>query len=172
MNFEEKTLEEKLIYKGNFLKVTNHKVQLPNGNIGSRDIVRHPGGVAVVAFLDQYTILLVEQYRKPLELITLELPAGKLEIGEDPEICGLRELEEETGYKAGDHEFLGKIATTPGFCDEYIYLYKATNLTVGTVNMDEDEFVNVKKLKLSEVKEKIKKGEIIDAKTIAALSYL
>lgn len=172
MKLEEKTLEEKLIYKGSFLKVTNQKVELPDGKIGSRDIVRHPGGVAVVAFLDEETILLVEQYRKPLELVTLEIPAGKLEIGEDPAPCGLRELEEETGYKAGNYEFLGKIATTPGFCDEYIYLYKASELFNGTISRDEDEFINVREYKLSEVKEKIRNGEIIDAKTIAVLSYL
>ena len=172
MNLEEKTIEEDLKYEGSFIKVVKQVVKLPDGNTSTRDIVRHPGGVAVAALFDDDTILLVEQYRKPIDKVTLELPAGKRENGEDPKTCGIRELEEETGLKAEKFEFLGKIATSPGFCDEYIYLYKAEGLYKGQINRDDDEFINVKKIKIKEFKEMIRRGEITDAKTIAALSYL
>ena len=172
MNLEEKTIEEDLKYEGSFIKVVKQVVKLPDGNTSTRDIVRHPGGVAVAALFDDDTILLVEQYRKPIDKVTLELPAGKRENGDDPKICGIRELEEETGLKAEKFEFLGKIATSPGFCDEYIYLYKAEGLYKGQINRDDDEFINVKKIKITEFKEMIRRGEITDAKTIAALSYL
>lgn len=172
MNLEEKTIEEDLKYEGSFIKVVKQVVKLPDGNTSTRDIVRHPGGVAVAALFDDDTILLVEQYRKPIDKVTLELPAGKRENGDDPKMCGIRELEEETGLKAEKFEFLGKIATSPGFCDEYIYLYKAEGLYKGQINRDDDEFINVKKIKIKEFKEMIRRGEITDAKTIAALSYL
>lgn len=172
MNLEEKTIEEDLKYEGSFIKVVKQVVKLPDGNTSTRDIVRHPGGVAVAALFDDDTILLVEQYRKPIDKVTLELPAGKRENGDDPKICGIRELEEETGLKAEKFEFLGKIATSPGFCDEYIYLYRAEGLYKGQINRDDDEFINVKKIKIKEFKEMIRRGEITDAKTIAALSYL
>lgn len=172
MNLEEKTIKEDLKYEGSFIKVVKQEVKLPDGNTSVRDIVRHPGGVAVVAILDDDRILLVEQYRKPIERATLELPAGKRENGEDSKVCGIRELEEETGLKAEKFELLGKIATSPGFCDEYIYIYKAEGLYKGQVNRDDDEFINVKKIKIKEFKEMIKSGEITDAKTVAALSYL
>lgn len=172
MNLEEKTMQEELKYEGSFIKVVKQVVKLPDGNTSIRDIVRHPGGVAVIALLEDDTILLVEQYRKSIDKVTLELPAGKRENGEDPKICGMRELEEETGLKAEKFEFLGKIATSPGFCDEYIYLYKAEKLYKGQINRDEDEFINVKRIKIKEFKEMIKRGDITDAKTIAALSYL
>lgn len=172
MNLEEKTIEEDLKYEGSFIKVVKQVVKLPDGNTSTRDIVRHPGGVAVAALFDDDTILLVEQYRKPIDKVTLELPAGKRENGDDPKICGIRELEEETGLKAEKFEFLGKIAISPGFCDEYIYLYKAEGLYKGQINRDDDEFINVKKIKITEFKEMIRRGEITDAKTIAVLSYL
>ena len=112
------------------------------------------------------------QNRKPLERTLLEIPAGKLNKNEAPITCAHRELEEETGYKAKDMIYLGKIATAPGFCDEIIHLFKATNLYNGTKSCDEDEFTDIKKFTLDEMKLLIKKGEIIDTKTISILSYL
>lgn len=169
MQFEEKTLLNENIYTGKIIEVNLKTVELPNGKKGKREIVNHPGGVAILAYKDKDTILLVEQFRKPLERNLLELPAGKIERGEEPKICGIRELEEETGYKANKFSYLGKIVTSPGFCDEYIYLYKAEDLYKGSTGLqDEDEFIDVKELKIDIVKEMIKKGEIIDAKTISA----
>lgn len=171
-NLQEDILNKKLIYKGNFLELYNVDVKLPDGKKHSRDVVKHPGASAVVAFIDEENIILVEQFRLPLNKNLLEIPAGKLENKEDPKECALRELEEETGYKAQKIQYIGKIATAPGFCDEIIYLYKATDLIKGYKNEDEDEFTNVKVYKLDEVKKMVKKGEIIDAKTVAMFSYL
>jgi ADP-ribose pyrophosphatase len=169
MDLTEKTLDNKNIYKGKIIEVNLKTVQLPNGKKSEREIVNHPGGVAILAYKDKDTILLVEQFRKPVEQKLLELPAGKIEKGEEIEICGIRELEEETGYKANKFKYLGKIVTSPGFCDEYIYIYKAEDLYKGNMELqDEDEFINVKELKVDKVKEMIKKGEIVDAKTISA----
>lgn len=172
MDFYEKTLSTEYIYKGKILSLKVEQVQLPDGNKSKREIVEHKGAVAIVAFKDDDTILLVRQFRKPLNKELLEIPAGKLEENEDPKHCALRELEEETGYKANNIEFIGKILTTPGFSNELIYIFKATNLCKGQIGGDEDEFINVEEIKLIDLKDKIKKGEIIDGKTVASLIYL
>ena len=171
MNLEEKTLEEKSLYEGSFLKLVKQKVLLPDGKTSERDIVRHPGGVAILAF-NKDKLLLVEQYRKALDKPLIEIPAGKIEKNEDIKICAIRELEEETGYKAGKIEFLGKFATSPGFCDEYIYLFKAEELSKGVIGGDDDEFINIKEYTLEEVKNMIKTGKLEDCKTIAAMQFL
>jgi len=172
MNLDEKILKEKLIYKGSFLDIVNVDIELPNGKNYSRDIVKHPGATAIIAFLDDENIILVEQFRLALNKRILEIPAGKINKNEDIKECAKRELQEETGYIAGNLEYLGCIATAPGFCDEIIYLYKATALTLGNKHEDEDEFTNVKVMNINNVKEMIKKGEIIDGKTISVFSYL
>ena len=172
MKFYENTLNEKLIYTGNYLTITNVNVELPNGKTTNRDIIKHPGACAILPFLDNNTIVLIEQFRKPLNQTLLEIPAGKLNKNEDITLCAKRELQEETGYIAKNIEFLGKIATAPGFCDEIIYLFKATDLTLGEKHCDDDEFTEIKTFSLDEVKSLIKKGEIIDTKTISILSFL
>lgn len=172
MNLDEKILKEKLIYKGSFLDIVNVDIELPNGKNYSRDVVKHPGATAIIAFLDDENIILVEQFRLALNKRILEIPAGKINKNEDIKECAKRELQEETGYIAGNLEYLGCIATAPGFCDEIIYLYKATALTLGNKHEDEDEFTNVKIMNINNVKEMIKKGEIIDGKTISVFSYL
>lgn len=171
-NLQENILNKKLVYRGDFLELYNVDVKLPDGKKHSRDIIKHPGAAAIIAFLDEENIILVEQFRLPLNKNLLEIPAGKLENKEDPRECALRELEEETGYKANSIEYLGKIATAPGFCDEIIYLYKAKDLVKGQKNEDEDEFTNVKIYKLNEVKEMVRNGEIMDTKTVAMFTYL
>jgi len=173
MDFAEKTVEAKNIFKGKIIDVNLHTVELPNGKRATREIVNHPGGVAILAYKDEDTVLLVEQFRKPIEKNLLELPAGKLEKGEDVEACGIRELEEETGYKAEEFKYLGKVVSSPGFCDEHIYLYMAKKLYKGQDGLgDEDEFINIKEIKIDKVKEMIKSGEIIDAKTISAFMMI
>ena len=173
MEFYENTIQTTNIYKGKIIEVNLQTVELPNGKEAKREIVNHPGGVAVVAFKDEETVIFVEQFRKPIDRNLLEIPAGKLEKDEDIKVCGIRELEEETGYKAKKFDYLGKIVTSPGFCDEYIYLFKAEGLYKGNDGLgDEDEFINVKELKIERVKEMIKSGEIIDAKTISAFMML
>ncbi|GAA0825522.1 NUDIX domain-containing protein [Clostridium tertium] len=172
MILNEEILNEKLIHKGNFMDFVNIDVKLPNGKNANRDVIKHPGACAVIAFLDSENIILVEQFRLPLNKTLLEIPAGKLNKKEDPMDCAKRELQEETGYVAKEIEYLGSIATAPGFCDEIIHLYKAWNLSLGEKNEDEDEFTSVKVLNINDLKEMIKKGEIIDGKTISVLSYL
>lgn len=171
MNYRERTIDEEVIYKGKVIELLVQNVEVFNGNTAKREIVRHPGGVAVLAFKDKDTILFVQQYRKPIDKHLLELPAGKLEKDEEPLECGIRELEEETGYKAGKVTYLGKIVSSPGFCDEHIYLYMAEELTMGVKGGDEDEFINVHELSLSDVKRRIISGEIIDGKTLSALLH-
>ena len=172
MDLYEKTISEKVIHKANFMTYINVDVKLPDGKIGNRDIVRHPGASAIIPFLDENRVILINQFRKALDKNLLEIPAGKLDAGEDPKICAIRELEEETGYKAKEVTYLGTIATAPGFCDELIHLYKATGLSKGEKSLDEDEFTEVKVFTLQEIKTMIKNGEIIDTKTISSLMYL
>lgn len=173
MDFVEKTIDKKLIYKGKIIELNKHEVLLPNGKTGSREIINHPGGVAILTYKDKDTLLFVEQFRKPFEKMILEIPAGKIENGEEPEICGRRELEEETGYRSRCFKYLGKIITSPGFCDERIYIYEARDLYKGRSNIgDEDEFINLKEIKINRVKEMIKSGEIVDAKTISAFMFI
>lgn len=172
MKFYEETISTNYIHKGKILNLKIEEVKLPNGKTSKREIVEHRGAVAILAFKDENTILLVSQFRKPLNETILEIPAGKLEIGEEPVICAQRELEEETGYKAENLKFLGKIATTPGFSDEIIYIYKATDLYDGTIGGDEDEFIELEEITIDKLKEKIRNGEVIDGKTIAALGFL
>ncbi len=117
------------------------QVELPNGRVTGRDLVRHPGAAAVVALTETGKIVLVRQYRTAIDRVTVEIPAGKLDPGEDPLDCAKRELLEETGFSAGRIQYLTTIATTPGFCDEVIHIYMATGLTFSGANPDDDEFV-------------------------------
>ena len=172
MKFYETTVKETVIYNGNYLDLINVDVKLPNGNFSNRDIIKHPGACAIIPFIDDNTILLIEQFRKPLNKTILEIPAGKLSENESILDCAHRELEEETGYIAEEMTYLGSIATAPGFCDEIIHLFKATNLSLGNKCCDEDEFTEVKSFNLDEVKSMIKSGKIIDTKTISILAYL
>lgn len=171
MELTEKIISREDVFQGDFLRLEHLEVKLPDGNKGSRDVVRHPGAVAILALLDDETMLLVEQFRVALNKTLLEIPAGKLEKGEEKILAAHRELEEETGYKAKNMEYLGTIATGAGFTDELIHIYKATDLYQGVKGGDDDEFIEVNSYNISEVKNLIKEGKIIDVKTIASLMY-
>ncbi len=167
MEYTEKTLKTEEIYKGNIIKVQNLTVSLPNGKEATRDIVLHPGASVVIPYNEKGEIYMVKQFRKPLDITTLELPAGKLDSAtEDPKVCAERELMEETGLRAGKIEHLISIHTTPGFCNEVIHMYTATDLTQGDSCTDEDEFLDVEKIHVSELVDMIKNHKITDAKTI------
>lgn len=171
MNY--KILKSEIRYKG---KVFDHQVdeiQYDSGNIGIREIAVHPGGAVVVPIKDDGKIILVKQFRYPLQKTLIELPAGKLDKNEDPLNCAIRELEEETGYKAKNFEKLGAIYTAPGYCTEILHIYKATGLISGNHNREEGEQgMELLEFSIDEIKEKIISGEINDAKTIAGIFYL
>ncbi|BBE30361.1 ADP-ribose pyrophosphatase [Tepiditoga spiralis] len=168
MKLIEKELTEEKIFKGRLLDVRKYTVELPDGKHTTRELVVHPGAVAILPIEDE-NVYLVEQHRFPIRKNLIEIPAGKFDTpNEDPLECGKRELEEEIGKKADEWIYLGYIYTTPGFSNEIIHLYMAKNLKDGTMNTDDDEFINVKKLKINEFEEQIKDGTITDAKTITA----
>lgn len=170
MDFSEKTLSETKSFDGKFIQVSTYDVELSSGHKGIREVVHHPGGVVVVAQKDENTILMVKQYRYPIKQISLELPAGRLEKGENPDLAIIRELEEETGYTAKTWKSLGYIYTTPGICDEKLYLYYATDLEFKKQNPDEGEIIEAFEYKIDDILDMIKEGEINDAKTICALA--
>jgi ADP-ribose pyrophosphatase len=169
-SLEEKTLESKLIYDGRVVHLHLDTVQLPNGKTALREVVRHNGAVAVVPIDRDGNVILVQQYRHPAGRVLLEIPAGTLYVGEDPDICVERELQEETGYKPGKIIRLGGIFLAPGYSTEYIHLYLATDLVESRLDMDEDEFIEVERLPLAEIYQRIAHGEIADSKTICAMT--
>lgn len=172
--FEEKTIQSEVKYKGRIISLQIDEVELPNGKTSNREIVKHPGAVAVIAVTRDMKIILVEQYRKALERSIIEIPAGKIEIDEVPEITALRELEEETGYTTDKLQYIQSFATSPGFADEIIHLYFAKNIEKleQPVGLDEDEFVELLHVSLSEMEEMVKKQQIYDAKTAFAYIWL
>lgn len=169
MQFEEETLESRVLYRGRILTLREDRVRLPGGKEGRREIVEHPGAVAVVPLLPGGKLRLVRQYRKAVEEVTLEIPAGKLEPGEDPLACAVRELEEETGLKAQNLTPLARFFSTPGFSNEMMHLFLAEELNPGNLAPDEDEILEQVTVLLPEALEMIARGEIRDAKTIAGI---
>ncbi|GED66575.1 ADP-ribose diphosphatase [Brevibacillus reuszeri] len=165
----EKTIASQPIYDGRIIKVKVDEVLLPNGNTAKREIVNHQGAVAVLPLTDDGKMVVVRQFRKPLECTIVEIPAGKLEIGEEALACAKRELEEETGYVAENYTLLSSFYTSPGFADELLHVFVATGLTKGESRPDEDEFVDVLELTLDEAHDLHRTGEIRDAKTVVAL---
>ena len=170
MDFEEKTLNSQVVYQGKVITVIKDDIVTADGHKSFREVTLHSGGVVVVAFKDEKTILLVKQYRYPLKSINIELPAGKLEAGEDPDDAVKRELEEETGYRAKSWKSLGYINTTPGICTEKLYLYSASDLEFVGEHPDEGEVIKCYEYKLSDVYKMIYNGEINDSKTICAIA--
>lgn len=167
MIFEEKTLSSKKIYDGSIIKVRVDTVAMPDGKTAQRDIAEHPGGVGVVALTEDKKIIMVKQYRKPIERAIYEIPAGKLDKkSENPAECGRRELEEETGYRCTELKSLGFMYPSPGFCDEVTHIYLAEGLFKGELHPDEDEFLDIEFFEFSKVKEMIMNNEINDAKTV------
>jgi ADP-ribose pyrophosphatase len=171
-NLEEKTVSSETIYQGKIIDLKIDRVELPDGQFSQREIVKHPGAVAIIAVTKDNKIVLVSQYRKALERTLVEIPAGKLEKGEDPLDCARRELEEDTGYKPSHLEHVTSFYTSPGFADELIHLYYTVELEKGTQHTDQDEFVELMEVTLDEALEFIKSEEIYDAKTAFAIQYL
>lgn len=171
---EEKTIKSEKIFTGRVISLQVDEVELPNGKTSNREIIKHPGAVAILPITNDGKIVMVEQFRKALERTLVEIPAGKLETGEKPEVCARRELEEETGYSCENLDWLISFYTSPGFADEIVHLYVATGLTKkeNAATLDEDEFVNILELSLTEAKQFIDDKKIYDAKTAYAVQYL
>lgn len=169
MNYEEKTVSKKHIYTGNIIEVDLLTVTLPDGKEATRDIVSHPGASVVVPLTAGGELYMVRQFRKPLEMESLEIPAGKLDQGENPLDCAKRELKEETGVDAGNVKHLISIHSTPGFCNEVLHMYLATELTEGMSNADEDEFISCEKIPVGKLVEMVIGHEITDAKSIIGI---
>lgn len=169
MDMKEKTISSELRYDGKIIKLHIDKVICPNGREALREIVRHPGGVAVVAVDDDGYVYMVRQYRIPYDEIMLEVPAGKLDMGENPDLAACRELREETGLVADKIVSMGNFYPTVGFCDENLRMYIATGLHQGDTDPDEDEFIDVEKIHMDTLTDMIMNNEIRDGKTIAAV---
>ena len=169
MDYKEKIQFSVKVYNGKIITLEVSQVICPNGNVASREIVHHPGGVAVVAIDENNYVYMVKQYRIPYDKIMLEIPAGKLDVNENPDDAAARELKEETGITAKEINFIGNFYPTVGFCDENLRMYVAKGLTFGEKSPDEDEFVSVEKIHIDTLIDMIMKNEIKDGKTIAIL---
>ena len=168
MNYVEKTVQKNYIYKGKVINLRCDDALLPNGQPCKREICEHSGGSCVL-YVEDGKILFVRQYRYAYEESLYEIPAGKLEKGEDPILAAARELEEEAGVKAKGLELLYTCYPTPGYTNEKIYIYRANGGEKVTSHLDEDEFLDVEYIPVEKVKTMLKNGEIRDAKTIIAL---
>lgn len=169
MDMREKLIKSEEIFKGRVITLKKETVLLPNGEEAGREIVLHPGGVAILPLDDNGDVFVVRQYRRPFDDILLEIPAGKLNYGEDHFECGVRELEEETGLTASKYDYLGEFYVTPGFCREKIHLYLARGLKKGEMHLDEDEFLEVEKIPFENLINMVMTNEIKDAKTAIAI---
>lgn len=172
MNLTETLISSEAIDHGSFLHIDRDQIRLPNGNVHTRIVVRHPGAACVLAVTPDNKVVLVRQWRHAAGKAILEIPAGKLDEGEDPAVCALRELGEETPYTAERVEKMVAFYSAPGFCDEVLYLYRAINITpTSNLSPDEDEWVETELFSRDEVRTAIANGEICDAKTLIALQF-
>jgi len=169
MELREQTLSSQTIFEGKIITVKVDEARLPNGVAARREVVEHPGGVCVLALCEDGTVPLVRQYRYPLGEVLTELPAGKLERGEEPRAAAIRELGEEVGLEPGEVTDLGFIYVSPGFCTEKLHMYLARNVKSVPVHPDEDEFLDIVYLPFGELVEQVMSGEIQDAKTVATV---
>lgn len=171
--FEEKTISSERIYEGKIINLKVDEVNLPNGRTSKRELIEHPGAVAILAITAEKKIIMVEQYRKALERSIIEVPAGKLEKGETPETTAMRELEEETGYTADSLQLIQSFSTSPGFADEVVHLFFAEGLRKsesGAVT-DDDEFVELMEVTVEEAEQMMRDNRIYDAKTAFAVLW-
>jgi len=163
------TLASEVQWQGRTIRVLAERVRIPNGNEVTLDVVRHPGASAVVPVDADGTVLMVRQYRHTVGDWLLEVPPGKLSPGEDPAACAHRELEEEAGVRAATLRELGSIYVSPGFCDERIWLFLATELSAGQQALEADEALSLERVPLAEAERRAMSGEILDAKSTCAI---
>ena len=166
---EEKLLASKRIYEGRLVNLRQDAVVLSSGRETVREVVEHPNCVAIVAINSEDNVVMVRQFRKPVEGVLLEIPAGVIEPDEEPQQCALRELEEETGYMAGKMERIGGFYSSPGYSTEFLHLFLATDLQRGSTRPDEDEIIEVVSIPWEQIPGLIVAGEVCDAKSIVGL---
>lgn len=166
---KETTIKKEILYSGKIVTLELHEVKTDLGNQSRREIIRHAAGVVILGYTDQNRMILLRQFRKPFEEAVLELPAGKLEAGEDPLDTARREFQEETGYYPGSMEFLGEALTSPGYSDEVLYIYRAKDLREDPLDGDADESFEYFEMTPEEVTACIRSGELKDAKSLCAL---
>ncbi|MGI6453372.1 MAG: NUDIX domain-containing protein [Syntrophomonadaceae bacterium] len=171
MDLKEKTIASEVIFSGRVIKLRVDQVRLPNGKTSTREIIDHPGAVAIVALDEQHQVWLVRQYRKAVNRALLEIPAGTLDKDEEPLACARRELEEETGLKARQWQEILSYYSAPGFCNEKLHLFLAQDLYSGKACPDHDEFVEPVKMPLKEAYEAVLNNLIMDGKSIIGLQY-
>lgn len=171
MKLNEEFVSTEYKFKGRIINLREDTVILPDGNEAKREVVEHPGGVCILAITDDNKILTVKQFRAGPRVITLEIPAGKFDVKESPEICGIRELKEETGYVAGRFEKIGEFYLTPAYTNELIYLYLAKDLIFDKTNPDPDEFLQIEAIEYDKLFNMVKNNEIKDAKTVMAILF-
>lgn len=172
-SYEERTISTNRVFEGKLISLQVEEVELPDGKRAKRELVKHPGAVAIIAKTDEEKLILVKQYRKALNRTLVEIPAGRIESGEAPDVTALRELEEETGYGAKKLTYIQTFATSPGFADEIIHLYWAEDLyeIENPADGDEDEFIELLEVTVEEAEAMMTSGEICDAKTAFAILY-
>lgn len=168
-DLHEQTLSSEFVYDGRVVNLYLDTVRLPNGKTARRELIRHPGAVAIVPVDAEGSVILVRQFRYAAGRVLWEVPAGTLEPDEDPNVCAHRELQEEIGHKAGKLERLGGIFVAPGYTSEFIHLYLATDLSESRLEGDSDEFIQVERFSWREILRKIRSGEIEDGKSISSL---
>lgn len=168
-DLHEQTLSSEFVYDGRVVNLYLDTVRLPNGKTARRELIRHPGAVAIVPVDAEGSVILVRQFRYAAGRVLWEVPAGTLEPDEDPNVCAHRELQEEIGHKASKLERLGGIFVAPGYTSEFIHLYLATDLSESRLEGDSDEFIQVERFSWREVLRKIRSGEIEDGKSISSL---
>ncbi len=168
----ESFIDGELVYDGKLLKVRKDRVRLPNGGEATREYFRHPGAVVIIPLLDDGTVVLERQYRYPNDRVFIELPAGKLEYGEDPLLCAQRELKEETGYTARDWQFVCTIHNAIAYCDEHLEIFLARGLTAGERQLDEEEFLDVFSVPVNALMDLVREGKITDVKTMIGAFWL
>ncbi|AHM56515.1 ADP-ribose pyrophosphatase NudF [Peptoclostridium acidaminophilum DSM 3953] len=171
MVIKEETMNSEIIYNGKIVNLRIDTVELPQQKYSKREIVEHPGGVAVIAITDDGEVIMVRQYRKAVEDAVLEIPAGKLDPGEDPRECAARELKEETGYEADTLEHLVDFYSSPGFTNEKIHIYLARGLRDGLAQPDENEYIDIELYSMQSLLDMASKNMIKDAKSLVALLY-
>lgn len=168
MIYEEKTMKSDKLYEGKILNLRVDTVEIPNKMYSKREIIEHPGSVGILAITKDDKIVLVKQYRKAAEDFILEIPAGKMEVNEEPKETAIRELKEETGYSADGMEYMLEFYASPGYCNEIIYIFLSDKIELGEQDLDENENIEILEYDIDEIFKMIRLGKIIDGKTIIA----